>query len=68
LHSAIELKYEDLCSDQLDTSGRLPSLVSSSGRQSSRDIKQRELKNANDKYKRDLTTHQQRDLDEVPGD
>jgi hypothetical protein len=42
--------------------------VSSSGRQSSRETGQRELKNTNDGFKQDPTAHQQRNLEEVLGD
>jgi hypothetical protein len=67
LHTATGLKYENHCSDPVDTFRTVTEFINSSGRQSLREIGQRELKNANDKFKQRLTSHQQRDFDEALG-
>jgi omega-hydroxy-beta-dihydromenaquinone-9 sulfotransferase len=65
----LELKYEDLCSDPLDTFGTVTEFCGlkwTAGFE--REIGKRELTNTNDRFKQDLTAQQQRDLEEVLGD
>ena len=65
----LELKYEDLCSDPLDTFRTVTEFCELKWTaEFEREIGKRELKNTNDKFKQDLTAWQQRDLEEVLGD
>ena len=65
----LELKYEDLCSDPLDTFKAVTEFCELEWTaEFEREIGKRELRNTNDKFKQDLTAQQQRDLEEVLGD
>jgi omega-hydroxy-beta-dihydromenaquinone-9 sulfotransferase len=67
--SFLELKYEDLCSDPLDTFRTVTEFCELKWTaEFEREIGKRELRNTNDKFKQDLTAQQQRDLEEVLGD
>ena len=68
-NSFLELKYEDLCSDPLDTfrtAIEFCELEWTAGFE--RELRKQKLKNTNDKFRQDLTTEQQRNLEEVLGD
>lgn len=65
----LELRYEDLCSDPLDTFRTVTEFCGLKwSAEFERKIGKSELKNTNDKFKRDLTASQQGDLEEVLGD
>ncbi len=62
----LELKYEDICSDLRDTFRTVTEFCGLKWTaEFEREIGKRKLKNTNDKFKRDLTAQQQRDLEEV---
>jgi hypothetical protein len=65
----LEIRYEDLCSDPLNTVKKVATFC---GLKWSADFQEQigayQLKNTNDKFKSDLTARQQRDLEEVLGD
>lgn len=64
--SFLELKYEDLCSNPLDTFRTVTEFCELKWvAEFEREIGKHELKNTNDKFKQDLTAHQQRNLEEV---
>ena len=65
----LALKYEDLCSDPLDTFRTVTEFCELKWTaEFEKEIGKRELRNTNDKFKQDLTAQQQRDLEEVLGD
>jgi omega-hydroxy-beta-dihydromenaquinone-9 sulfotransferase len=64
----LELKYEDLCSDPLDTVRTVTEFCELEWTaEFERQIGKHELKNTNDKFKQHLTARQQRELEEVLG-
>ena len=65
----LELKYEDLCSDPLNTFRTVTEFCELKWTADfERELGKNKLKNTNNKFKQDLTTQQQRDLEEVLGD
>jgi omega-hydroxy-beta-dihydromenaquinone-9 sulfotransferase len=65
----LELKYEDLCSDPLDTVRTATEFCELEWTaEFERQIGKHELKNTNDKFQQHLTARQQRELEEVLGD
>ena len=64
--SFLEIRYEDLCSNPIDTFKEVTQyceLEWTTGFE--RELRKHRLRNTNDKYRRELTAEQQRDLEEV---
>lgn len=65
----LEIKYEDLCSDPLDTFRTVTEFCELTWTTDfEKRLRRHTLRNTNDKFKQDLTADQQRDLEEVLGD
>jgi sulfotransferase family protein len=65
----LEIRYEDLCSDPLNTVKKVSAFCGLEWTVDfQRQIGAYQLKNTNDKFKSDLTAKQQNDLEEVLGD
>ena len=65
----LELRYEDLCSDPFNIFKMVTEFCELKWMADfERELGKNKLKNTNDKFKQDLTTQQQRDLEEVLGD
>jgi hypothetical protein len=62
----VEIKYEDLCSNPLETFKQITHYCELEWTMSfERELRSHRLKNSNNKYRRELTAEQQRDLEEV---